>query len=174
MGKSLTGPTLAVSRRSSATSCGPLAPSLTLCCVKISWKWPKRPFFCFPHFITRPPGGQIKKRRSTFVRLGPKIIPAKFRPNLSTFRATFYRKTYERRTTPCKIRVASRPSMGGLRPPWGVASQPPSSVRTALKKGTTSLRSVVNYIFLNPRPFICLLDKISMHRGRCFLGVIFI
>ena len=32
---------------------------------------------------------------------------------------------------------------GGFAPPWGVASRPPFFARTALKKGTTLLRSVV-------------------------------
>ena len=53
------------------------------------------------------------------VCLGQKIIPAKFRPNPSTFGATFLRKTEECRGTPCRNGVASRPCMWGLRPLGG-------------------------------------------------------
>ena len=65
------------------------------------------------------------------MRLDQKSLPAKFRPNPLTFRANVTRKTDERRRTPQqpKGRFATLPS-----------------ARTALKKGTTSLRSVVKKI----------------------------
>ena len=55
-------------------------------------------------------------------------------------------ETDERRVTPQQTqgRFATMDEWGGgSAPPWGVASRPLFSARTALKKGTTSLRSVV-------------------------------
>ena len=62
----------------------------------------------------------------------------------------FYDKLTNGGVPHTKVRVASRPALGGfvliggLRPHWGVAPRPLYLSRTALKKGTTSLRSVVN------------------------------
>ena len=122
--------------------------------IKIAKKCPKRKNFHLPRQFTQPPGGQIKKRQSHSVRLDQKSISAKFRPNLLTFEATSLTKTDERRRTPCNLGVASRLWIGGLRPPGGVASRPLFFARTALKKGTTSLRSVVNKYFLHSEKII--------------------
>ena len=67
---------------------GPLTPIWGPNSLKIPQKRPKRPFFRLSCPITQPPGGGSKKRPCQSVRLDPKIIPAKFHPNPSTFRTT--------------------------------------------------------------------------------------
>ena len=62
-------------------------------------KRPKRPFFHLQRLIAQPPGGQMEKRTCQSLRLDQKIIPAKFRPNPSTFGTTSYQQTDERRGT---------------------------------------------------------------------------
>ena len=124
---------------------GPLTPVWGPNSLKSPQKWPKRPFFRLSCPITQPPGGGFKKRPWHAVRLDPRIIPAKFHPNPSTFRASLCQKTDERRGTPppTKGRFAT---LVGASPPQGGGrfATPLSLPRTALKKGTTSLRSVVN------------------------------
>ena len=98
---------------------GSLAPSWTLCIVKIHWKWPRRQNFDLPYWITWPPGGQSKKLTNPAVGLVPKIIPAKFRPNLSSFGTTFRAETDERRVTPQQSKGRFTTMDGGLRPLGG-------------------------------------------------------
>ena len=131
---------------------GPLTPVWGPNSLKIPQKRPKRPFFHLSCPITQPPDGVSKKRPCQSVRLDPKIIPAKFHPYPSMFRTTYVLKTHERRGTPPPTKgrfatlVGASPPQGG-----GVASRPLSLPRTALKKGTTSLRSVVKKCSLNLR-----------------------
>ena len=72
-----------------ATPGCPLPPQRPSGIIKILQKWQKRPIIHLPHLIARPPGGKKKKRPCQSVPICPKIIPAKFRPNPSTFRATY-------------------------------------------------------------------------------------
>ena len=103
---------------------GPLTPVWGPNSLKIPQKRPKRPFFRLSCPITQPPGGGSKKRPCQSVRLDPKIIPAKFHPNPSTFRTTCESKTHERRGTPpptkgrfATLVGASTPRRGSLRDP---------------------------------------------------------
>ena len=111
--------------------------------IKIPLKEPKRPIFHLLRAIAWPPGGQLQKLTTPAVGLCPQIIPAKFRPNPSIFKTTFVEKTGERRRTPPQLKSRFATYRGGFAPSWGVASRPLLLNRTALKKGTTSLRSVV-------------------------------
>ena len=78
---------------------------------------------------------------------GPKTIPAKFRSNLPIFWMTLPLKTGERRGTPQQYVGRFATKERGASPPGGVASRPLFFARTALKKGTTSLRLVVKKFF---------------------------
>ena len=70
-------------------------------------------------FITEPPGGQFQNRARQTVQHDLEVIHTEFHPNLATFKTTSVEKTGERRVTPCKVRVASQPLRGGLRPQGG-------------------------------------------------------
>ena len=142
------GSTRAVLRRPSDTSYSTWPLVRAPCSYKIWRKWPKCQNFHLLRQIAWHPGGQLQKSANTIVGHGLKTIPTKFRSNLLTFGATSSEKTDERRVTPQQSRGRFATLEWGLRPTWGVASRPLFSARTALKKGTTSLRSVVNKLIL--------------------------
>ena len=98
---------------------GPLTPVWGPNSLKSPQKWPKRPFFRLSCPITQPPGGGFKKRPWHAVRLDPRIIPAKFHPNPSTFRASLCQKTDERRGTPPPTKGRSATLVGALPPHRG-------------------------------------------------------
>ena len=85
--------------------------------------------------------------------LGPKMIYTKFHPNPLTFKTTSWEKTDERRLTPQQYggrlatgRRALPPLEGSLHDRVGGIGG--GGVRTTLKKGTTSLRSVVKKLLV--------------------------
>ena len=69
------------------------------------------------------------------MRLDPKSLPAKFRPNPLTFRANVTRKTDERRRTPQQLKGRGlRPLQGrGLRPLIGGFAPLPHKGRGSLR-----------------------------------------
>ena len=67
----------------------------------------------------------------------------KNKKNVKTFKRRVERRKYLQLNT-CFVLNGILQMQGPLPPHWGVAPRPLFSARTALKKGTTSLRSVVN------------------------------
>ena len=108
---------------------GPLTPVWGPNSLKIPQKRPKRPFFRLSCPITQPPGGGSKKRPCQSVRLDPKIIPAKFHPNPSTFRTTYESKTHERRGTPPPTKGRFATLVGASPPQGGGSLRDPSLSR---------------------------------------------
>ena len=100
-------------------------------------KRPKSPFFHLRSLIAWPPGGRSKNQERHAFGLGLKISPAKFHPNPSTYMKFRHEKLTNGGVPYSNLGVASRVA-------------PLLSARTALKKGTTSLRSVVNKILPLP------------------------
>ena len=121
----------------------PLTPVWGLKSLKTPQKRQKRPYFRLSCPITQPPGGGSKKRPISPSGLTQRSFLLSFIQIRQRLGQLAHQKPMKGGVPHRQQRVDSRP-WWGLRPKRGEgASRPLSLPRTALKKGTTSLRSVV-------------------------------